>query len=127
MNIYSEYGSNLQQIGGDKPEGWVEMQSERPNDENSSDYTSNENGEWVITEETLRANLVPIEVEWRAATLAMIARQLEALEEVEDGFPPADLKAGTRAQWRQFRGLVSNWNEASGNFPDSSKRPLAPQ
>lgn len=102
------------------------MQSERPNDESSLDYTSQDNGEWGITEETLRAKLVPIEFEWRAATLAMIARQLEALEEVEDGFPPTDLKAGTRAQWRQFRGLVSNWTDTNPDFPDSSKRPVAP-
>lgn len=127
MNIYSEVGSNLQQIGGEKPEGWIEMQSERPNDESSLDYTSQSDGTWGVTEETLRAKLVPIELEWRAATLGMIARQLEALEEVEDGFPPADLKAGTRAQWRQFRGLVSNWSESSEEFPDSSKRPVAPQ
>lgn len=107
-------------------QGWIEMQAERPQTEDSMDYTAQADGTWAITSETLQAKLVPVELEWRAASLAMIARQLEALEEVEDGFPPTDLKTGTRAQWRQFRGLVSNWNEANGDFPDSSKRPVAP-
>ena len=30
MNVYAEPGQSLQQVGGDCPEGWVEMNGQRP-------------------------------------------------------------------------------------------------
>lgn len=63
---------------------------------------------------------------WRVQTLVIIARQLEAIEEDEADETPSDLLPGTRKQWLKYRGQVSNWNETSADFPDSSKRPVAP-
>lgn len=66
------------------------------------------------------------EAVWRAETLAVIARQLEAIEEDEVDETPPDLLPGTRKQWLKYRGQVSNWNDSNPDFPDSAKRPVAP-
>lgn len=66
------------------------------------------------------------ENEWRASTLLVISRQLEAIEEDEADETPPDLLPGTRKQWLKYRGQVSNWNEGSSDFPDSTKRPVQP-
>jgi len=63
---------------------------------------------------------------WRAAELAVIARQLEALEEEEADEPPSDLLPGTRKQWLKYRGLVSNWKVGAEGFPDLANRPVRP-
>lgn len=66
------------------------------------------------------------EAAWRTAELPVIARQLDAIEEADADVPPVDLLPGTRKQWLKYRGQVSNWNETNPDFPDSSKRPIAP-
>lgn len=66
------------------------------------------------------------EEEWRTATLSLISRQLEAIEEDEADETPPDLLPGARKQWLKYRGQVSNWNETIADFPDSTKRPVAP-
>lgn len=66
------------------------------------------------------------EVLWRYESLAVIARQLQAIEEDEAGVPPSDLLPGTRQQWLKYRGQVSNWNDADPNFPEIGKRPVQP-
>lgn len=67
-----------------------------------------------------------IEPEWRAQELEKIDSQLDALEEAEAGEPPVDLKAGTKAQWLEYRGLVRNWKEGALHYPDSHYRPARP-
>ncbi|MGY3876350.1 hypothetical protein ACW5WK_02715 [Aeromonas enteropelogenes] len=42
--IYAKPGDSSQQFGGKCPDGWVQMQSKRPD----GDYVAKENGEWVI-------------------------------------------------------------------------------
>lgn len=42
MNIYGKIGSNIQQIGGDCPSGWVEMITERPDTKS----VATQNGTW---------------------------------------------------------------------------------
>lgn len=66
------------------------------------------------------------ETVWRIEALAVIARQLQAIEEDEAGATPKDVRPGTKLQWLRFRGDVSNWNETNPGFPDSSKRPVQP-
>lgn len=44
MNIYSEPGQSLQQMGGDCPEGWVLMDEARP----SPDHVASPDGIWVL-------------------------------------------------------------------------------
>lgn len=72
------------------------------------------------------AEYAQMEMVWRAEQLAIIARQLEAIEEDEADVPPPDLLPGTRKQWLKYRGQVSNWNETNVDFPDVSKRPVKP-
>ena len=79
-----------------------------------------------IPEPTWQEWQAPIEAAWRASALAVIARQLEAIEEDEADETPPDLLPGTRKQWLKYRGQVSNWNDTNPDFPDSSKRPVAP-
>jgi hypothetical protein len=70
--------------------------------------------------------LANAELAWRAAELALISRQLEAIEEDEADETPADLLPGTRKQWLGHRGRVTAWVATNPDFPDSSKRPIAP-
>ena len=42
--IYAKPGDSAQQFGGTCPDGWVQMQSERP----EGNYVASETGEWVI-------------------------------------------------------------------------------
>lgn len=70
--------------------------------------------------------LMQAEAAWRAVVLNVIARQLEAIEEDEADVTPPDLLPGARKQWLKYRGQVSNWNDTNPDFPDSSKRPVAP-
>lgn len=42
--IYAKPGESAQQFGGTCPDGWVEMQSERP----EGNYVASETGGWVI-------------------------------------------------------------------------------
>lgn len=46
--IYAKPGDSAQQFGGTCPDGWVQMQSERP----EGDYVASETGVWVIREPT---------------------------------------------------------------------------
>lgn len=48
-NVYAQVGSSLQQIGGDCPDGFIEMQSQRP----YGDYVAAEAGTWTILTPTL--------------------------------------------------------------------------
>lgn len=43
MTFYSLDGYSMQQIGGKCPDGWVEMECERP----SVDYVSTDSGKWM--------------------------------------------------------------------------------
>lgn len=67
-----------------------------------------------------------IEDEWRDVELVVIAAQLDALEEAEHGDVPEDLQAGNLSQWLKYRGLVRNWVEGKGGYPEVTKRPKRP-
>ena len=48
MKVYSLAGLSIQQIGSERPDGWVEMEGERP----SNDYVATSEGKWVVRELT---------------------------------------------------------------------------
>ena len=48
MTIYSLAGLSIQQIGGERPDGWVEMACERP----SNAHVATSDGKWVVRELT---------------------------------------------------------------------------
>ena len=48
MTFYSLVGYSIQQINGECPDGWIEMECERP----SNDYVATSDGKWVVRELT---------------------------------------------------------------------------
>lgn len=129
LTVFAVVGSNVQQVGGDCPEGWVVMDSQRPIDYDSADYTAQSDGIWAISEETRLAKLAVQETIWRTAELRVIDRQMQALEEDEVADPgdePVDLLPGTRKQWLKYRSLASNWVEGAIGYPHQVSRPVRP-
>jgi hypothetical protein len=127
--VFAEVGKNAQQVAGECPEGWIVMDSQRPINDDSADYTAQSDGAWAISEETRLAKLAAQESIWRAGELIVIGRQLEAIEEAEVADPgdePVDLLPGTRKQWLKHRGLVSNWVEGATGYPQEASRPVRP-
>lgn len=43
QKVFAEVGQSLQQIGGDCPDGWIEMSEPRPH----SDYVASADGNWT--------------------------------------------------------------------------------
>lgn len=129
MNIYGRVGTYemvVDQADSGCPDGFIEMEGPRPEGEDTLDYTAQLNGTWAITQDTLDDKQSVIENEWRVTELAVISRQLEAIEEDEAGETPADLLPGTRKQWLGHRGRVTAWVATNPDFPDGSKRPIKP-
>ena len=125
MNYYAEVGSNLQMVddaGSGCPEGWIEMTYARPEDENTLDYTAQADGTWTITKETLDFKLTVIESQWREDQMVRIANQLLMIEDEDP-----DAEPGTKRQWMDYRIALRKWvTNGNPNFPDSTKRPVAP-
>ena len=96
------------------------MVAPRPDGDNSTDYTAEPDGTWVISAETLKAKASIIEIEWQTGEMSAIANQLLALEEEAD-----DALPGTRRQWLTYRTSVRLWHE-SQDFPDIARRPIRP-
>lgn len=67
-----------------------------------------------------------LDAEWKLQELGEIAKQLERIEEGEAGVDVTGLLPGTRKQWLAYRGLVRNWAEGKGDYPDMTKRPKRP-
>lgn len=55
-NIYAEVGASFQQVGGDKPEGWITMSEPRP----SLDHVAREDGVWVKLFPTYQSELADL-------------------------------------------------------------------
>lgn len=123
MKYYALVGSNLQMVdeaGSGAPEGWIEMLAVRPDDESTGDYTAQPDGTWAITQETLNAKLIPIESSWRDVQMPIAQQNVTAIEYGEGDIP------GTAQQWQKYWLALRKWNDTNPDFPDSSKRPVAP-
>lgn len=70
-----------------------------------------------IDNDKLQEKKAVIEREWRNSE---IARSDIELLKVQDG-----MGVGTVAAWREYRCALREWPE-NPNFPDSTKRPVAP-
>lgn len=120
MNIYAQPGGFEQfvdEAGDGGPEGWIQMSSPRPD---SVDYTAQADGTWIITQETLKAKLAPIEAAWRDSEMPKAQQNVTAIEYGEEGIP------GTAQQWQKYWLALRKWTDTNPDFPDSSKRPVAP-
>lgn len=73
--IYSKVGSSTQQIGGECPSGWVEMNVERP----SSDHVSTPQGEWVIPSKTKTQKMADASKSYSATVESMKSQTVSAL------------------------------------------------
>lgn len=118
--IFSIVGESLQQVGGENPGGWVEMNSPRPEGDDTLDYTAQSDGSWKVTQETLNAKLAPIENAWRESEMPKAQQNVTAIEYGEEDIP------GTAQQWQKYWLALRKWTADNPNFPDSSKRPVAP-
>lgn len=98
-------------------EGWIEMLASRPG---STDFTAQPDGSWLITAETINAKLVPIENDWRETEMPKAQQNVTAIEYGEAGIP------GTAQEWQKYWLALRKWNQSNPDFPDSSKRPVAP-
>ncbi|MGY4639070.1 hypothetical protein [Pseudomonas sp. TE24901] len=120
IRYYSKEGSNLVEVDEtDKgpDEGWIEMSGPRPD---SADYTAQADGSWSITQETINAKLVPVENAWREEQMPLAQQNVTAIEYGEADIP------GTAGQWQAYWLALRKWTDTNPDFPDSSKRPVAP-
>lgn len=119
--VFAEVGRNFQQIGGDCPEGFIQMISQRPEDEHANEYIAMVDGTWAIDPMIAYNKAVAIETLWRDGELVFIADQLLRIEDADPTALP-----GTDRQWRNYRIAVRAWVEGAVGFPDSLNRPVRP-
>lgn len=120
LSVYARVGENYMYVGGDCPDGCIQMWGPRPEDENALDYTAQPDGTWAITQETLRAKQAPVENAWRDEQMPIVRNNVTALQFGETGIP------GTEQQWKDYWLALRKWADTHPDFPDSTKRPVAP-
>jgi hypothetical protein len=60
------------------------------------------------------------ENEWRTEQMPIALNNVTAIEFGEEGIP------GTAQEWKKFWLALRKWTDTNPDFPDSSKRPVAP-
>lgn len=75
MKVYSLVGHSIQQIGGECPEGWIEMECERPSD----DYVATSDGKWIIPVETNSEKLKKATIEYSAVVESLKSQTVAAI------------------------------------------------
>ena len=121
MTVYAKLGSNFMQVGGDCPEGWIEMQAPRPEVDDTMLFTAQEDGSWAITQAARDAANKVVEDAWRASEMAQARENRIAIAEMGDDSIP-----GTAKQWQDYWLALRDWKDGNPDFPDMSKRPIRP-
>ncbi|PJK33050.1 hypothetical protein CWC48_26550 [Pseudomonas sp. S10E 269] len=67
------------------------------------------------------SRLTSIEDAWREEQMSRVSNQLLMMEDEDP-----DAEPGTPRQWRDYRIELRKWTETNPDFPNSSKRPVAP-
>ena len=75
MKVYSLAGHSMQRIGGECPDGWIEMECERP----SADHVATEAGGWIIPVPTKSEKLKTATQEYNAGIEALKSQTIAAL------------------------------------------------
>lgn len=75
MKVYSLAGHSIQQIGGKCPDGWVEMECERP----SVAHVATDSGKWVIPVPTKSEKLKTATQEYNTVVEALKSQTIAAL------------------------------------------------
>ncbi len=123
IRFYAVVGSNF--FEGDETdkgpdEGWIEMEGERPQGDNSMDYTAQADGTWAITQETLIAKLSAVENSWREEQMPIAQQTVTAIDFGEEGI------LGSIEDWKLYWRALRKWTVDNPDFPDMSKRPVQP-
>ncbi|MGK9419233.1 hypothetical protein ACSSUR_24265 [Pseudomonas cedrina] len=64
--------------------------------------------------------LATIEAKWRESEMPTAQQNVTAIEYGEEDIP------GTAQQWQKYWLALRKWTDTNPDFPDSSKRPVAP-
>lgn len=75
MSFYSLVGHSIQQIGGKCPDGWVEMECERP----SAAHVATDSGKWVIPVPNKSEKLKTATQEYNAGVEVLKSQTIAAL------------------------------------------------
>ena len=75
MKVYSLAGSSVQQIGGECPDGWVEMECERP----AAAHVATDSGKWVIPSPTKSEKLKAATQEYNTGVDVLKSQTIAAL------------------------------------------------
>ncbi|WP_454833298.1 hypothetical protein [Pseudomonas veronii] len=94
----------------------VKMLSEQP----SELHEPKPDGTWYIPQEVINNNLLIIESEWRDNEMAQAKDNVTALEYGDDTI------LGTASQWQKYWLALRKWTDIDPDFPNSTKRPVAP-
>ena len=100
MSVFAEAGSSLQQIGGDRPDGWLSMRSERP----SPEHVAHEDGSWVLPPAS-----VPQSVTMRQARQAMLYSGILTQVDALIAAMPGEEGESARIDWNHARDVKRDW------------------
>ena len=75
MTLYSLVGYSMQQIGGECPDGWIEMECERP----SAAHVATDSGKWIIPMPTKSEKLKTAMQEYNTEVEALKRQTIAAL------------------------------------------------
>ena len=92
MTVYSLVGHSIQQIGGECPDGWVEMDGERP----SNAHVATSEGTWIIPVKTMQQKIVEAVSAYSTAVEALKSQTLSTI--MTDGEQEAAKLAQIRAE-----------------------------
>lgn len=67
-----------------------------------------------------KAGLIEIENQWREEQMPFAQQNVTAIEYGVEDIP------GTAQQWQKYWLALRKWTDTNPDFPDSSKRPIAP-
>lgn len=73
--IFAKHGESQQQFGGKCPDGWIEMECERPSDA----YVATSEGKWIIQVETKSEKLKKATIEYNAAVESLKSQTVAAI------------------------------------------------
>jgi len=100
-HVFAEVGSGFQQVGGERPDGWVLMQGERP----GADHLANSDGSWAVSTVALKAKRVSANNE--AYTKATAAHTADYPQLEKDTWPTQNEQA---AAWvADPEGAITPW------------------
>lgn len=120
MKVYALVGGFEQFIdeaGDGPPNGWIEMKSQRPD---SIEYTAQEDGTWIITDHSLNIKLTEVENLWRDTEMPRARETVVAIQFGDAGI------VGSEQAWKDYWLSLRKWTGTNPDFPDSTKRPVAP-